>query len=278
MFFTRLLSSVVLVLISLVTLVAGGGLLAAVLLFISAAAFLELTKAMGVHEEKNRINALEITGLVFIFAYYTGCYFYPGEKMTLFALITSFMGMLFVYVVTFPKFQIRQVVVSCFSFVYAPVMLSFIFLTRSLDYGKYIVWLILISAWGCDTCAYVVGMLFGKTVGNHKIFPKLSPKKSLEGCIAGVIGAAGLGALYGYFIAGRTVTGRSAVWMPALICGVGAVFSQMGDLAASAIKRNHGIKDYGKLIPGHGGIMDRFDSVTVTAPLIYFLTQILMGF
>ena len=188
------------------------------------------------------------------------------------------MAFLFVYVISFPRFHAAQVVAAFFAVVYAPVMLSFIYQTRELHYGVYIVWLILISSWGCDTCAYAVGMAFGKTIGNHKIFPKLSPKKSLEGCIGGVAGAALLGALYGHFLVENIVKEQEITWIFALICGVGAIFSQIGDLAASAIKRNHNIKDYGKLIPGHGGIMDRFDSVIVTAPMIYFLTRLLMSF
>ena len=277
MFFTRLFSGIVLVLIALVTLVTGGGLLAAILLFISLTAFMELSKAIGVHEQKKRFNGLEITGALFIILYYVGIYFSTYDIITIMALTAGVMGLLFVYVVSFPKFHANQVVAAVFSFIYAPVMLSFIYLTRDLNYGNYIVWLILISSWGCDTCAYAVGMAFGKTIGNHKIFPKLSPKKSLEGCIGGVVGAAALGALYGHFLVENVVKEQEVTWILAIICGVGAIFSQMGDLTASAIKRNHEIKDYGKLIPGHGGIMDRFDSVIVTAPMIYFLTRLLIS-
>ena len=136
------------------------------------------------------------------------------------------------------------------------------------------VWMILISSWGCDTFAYVVGKLIGK----KKIFPVLSPKKSLEGCVGGVLGAVLLGWLYGYFLVERIFPGESIAWAIALICGVGAVMSMVGDLAASAIKRDHEIKDYGKLIPGHGGIMDRFDSVIVTAPMTYFLTILVLNY
>lgn len=277
MFFTRLFSGIVLVLIALVTLVTGGGLLAAILLFISLTAFMELSKAIGVHEQKKRFNGLEITGALFIILYYVGIYFSTDDIITIMALTAGVLGLLFVYVASFPKFHANQVVAAVFSFIYAPVMLSFIYLTRDLNYGNYIVWLILISSWGCDTCAYAVGMAFGKTIGNHKIFPKLSPKKSLEGCIGGVVGAAALGALYGHFLVENVVKEQQVTWILAIICGVGAIFSQMGDLAASAIKRNHEIKDYGKLIPGHGGIMDRFDSVIVTAPMIYFLTRLLIS-
>lgn len=132
--------------------------------------------------------------------------------------------------------------------------------------------MIFISSWICDTCAYVVGMLFGK----HKLAPVLSPKKSIEGALGGVAGSALVGAVYGYFVVEPAISGQQVTWIFLLISMVGAVISQVGDLAASAIKRNHDIKDYGKLIPGHGGVMDRFDSVIFTAPMIYFLAVLLI--
>ena len=161
---------------------------------------------------------------------------------------------------------------SFFCVAYAPVMLSFIYMVRSLPYGIYTVWMIFISSWICDTCAYVVGMLFGK----HKLAPVLSPKKSIEGALGGVAGSALVGAVYGYFVVEPAISGQQVTWIFLLISMVGAVISQVGDLAASAIKRNHDIKDYGKLIPGHGGVMDRFDSVIFTAPMIYFLAVLLI--
>ena len=131
-------------------------------------------------------------------------------------------------------------------------------------------WLIFLSSWGCDTCAYCVGMLIGK----HKMAPRLSPKKSVEGGVGGVLGAALLGAL---FSLAMNQWGGADVdpLLYAVICGAGGIISQIGDLAASAIKRNHDVKDYGKLIPGHGGILDRFDSVIFTAPVIYYLAAMI---
>ena len=105
--------------------------------------------------------------------------------------------------------------------------------------------------------------------------PKLSPKKSVEGGIGGLIGAALLGALYA--LAVNHWGGMSVPPLEyALICLIGGMISMVGDLAASAIKRNHEIKDYGTLIPGHGGILDRFDSVIFTAPVIYYLAVLLL--
>jgi phosphatidate cytidylyltransferase len=182
------------------------------------------------------------------------------------AIIISMILILFVYVFGYPKYHAEQVMAAFFGVVYVAVMLSFIYLTRSLPDGKFLVWLIFLCSWGCDTCAYCVGMLIGK----HKMAPVLSPKKSIEGAVGGVAGAALLGVIYA-----AATQGKMAEY--ALICAVGALISMVGDLAASAIKRNQNIKDYGKLIPGHGGILDRFDSVIITAPVIYYLAKMILG-
>ncbi len=276
MFLSRVISGIVLVIIALVTIIAGGGILTAVLLLTSLVGFFELSKALGVHEDGKKISGLEIPAVLFVIAYYLEIYFLQDDIYTIMTLIFGFMAFMFVYVARFPRFNVNQVIAVFFSVMYAPVMLSFIYQTRELNNGVYIVWLIFISSWVSDTCAYLVGMGFGKTIGNHKAFPVLSPKKSIEGCIGGILGAAAVGALYGYFVVESVFTEQQITWIFALIGGIGSVFSQIGDLAASAIKRNKDIKDYGKLIPGHGGIMDRFDSVIVTAPMIYFLARLLL--
>ena len=161
---------------------------------------------------------------------------------------------------------------ALFGVVYVVFMLSYLYQLRGLENGAYLTGLVFFCAWGCDTCAYVVGMLFGK----HKMAPILSPKKSVEGGIGGIVGAALIGVLYALAInhwgnAGAEIT------QYAIIGAAGGAISQIGDLAASAIKRYHNIKDYGKLIPGHGGILDRFDSVIFTAPIIYYLATFLAG-
>ena len=148
-------------------------------------------------------------------------------------------------------------------------MMSYVYQIRELPNGICLVFLVFLSSWICDTCAYLVGV----TIGKHKLAPKLSPNKSIEGSVGGIVGAALLGALYGFVFRGYL---SEAFLNPlvgcAIVCGIGAVISQIGDLAASGIKRNYSVKDYGHLIPGHGGIMDRFDSVIFVAPAIYFLT------
>ena len=187
-------------------------------------------------------------------------------------LVITLMLFLAVYVFSFPKYDTRKITEAYFGILYVPVMLSFIYQTRMLEDGFQLVWLVFLSAWGCDTCAYCTGVLIGK----HKLAPVLSPKKSIEGAVGGVVGAALLGLIYA-LAAGKffpEFDHSPAVY--ALICAVGALISMVGDLAASGIKRNHNIKDYGKLIPGHGGILDRFDSVIFTAPVIYFLAIALL--
>lgn len=277
MFWTRLLSGVVLIVVAAFSFLLGTPVLPLVLLCISLVGYRELSKALGVtarQEGKHNLSAPEIVGYVGITVYYllvlAVCFGFleNGTFYYMACIIGVFLAELFVYVLTFPKYQAEQIAFSVFAFLYAPVMLSFIHFIRMLENGVYLVWLVLICSWGCDTCAYCVGKLIGK----KRIFPVLSPKKSLEGCVGGVIGTAVIGLIYGWIVMVHNV---QSMCMIALICALGAVVSMVGDLAASAIKRNRGIKDYGKLIPGHGGIMDRFDSVIVTAPLVYFLAVIL---
>lgn len=267
MFVTRLISGIVLVIIALIALFTGGYVLAGLLLFLSLTAYRELMKACKLSGDAGKVSSMEIIGYVGIVIYYLFMVFTKEREFLFLTLIMILVAFMFLYVFTFPRYRAEQIMCSFFNVAYGPLMLSFIYLVRDLEYGAYMVFMIFISSWICDTCAYVVGMLIGK----HKMAPKLSPKKSVEGAIGGVAGSVLVGALFGYFLMAPLTGNGGTTWIFALIGGVGAVISQVGDLAASAIKRNHEIKDYGKLIPGHGGVMDRFDSVIFTAPIIYLL-------
>ena len=263
MFKTRLISGIVLVIIALATIISGSWILFFTLLAVSLIGMRELYKVMKVSDE--HVTVLELVGYLGAVLYYIAMKADFGNYGTM-AIIISMILILFVYVFGYPKYHAEQVMAAFFGVVYVAVMLSFIYLTRSLPDGKFLVWLIFLCSWGCDTCAYCVGMLIGK----HKMAPVLSPKKSIEGAVGGVAGAALLGVIYA-----AATQGKMAEY--ALICAVGALISMVGDLAASAIKRNQNIKDYGKLIPGHGGILDRFDSVIITAPAIYYLAKTILG-
>ncbi|MBQ9707699.1 MAG: phosphatidate cytidylyltransferase [Firmicutes bacterium] len=129
------------------------------------------------------------------------------------------------------------------------------------------VWLIVITAFGTDIMAYFVGVALGK----HKLCPKISPKKTIEGSIGGILGSVILSGVFGFFF-------MPQVLLHCIIIGVlGGVVSQFGDLTASIFKRKMGIKDYGNLIPGHGGILDRFDSVLFTGPMVYYYIVLVIG-
>ena len=260
MFATRLISGIILVLLAVLFVGQGGLPLFLITAAISLTGLFELYRALGIEK-----RSAGVVGYLMALSYY-GILWFEGERYLTLMLIASLMILLSLYVFTFPKYRTEEITAAFFGVCYVPVMLSFLYQTRMMSDGVYLVWLIFISSWGCDTCAYCFGMLFGK----HKLAPVLSPKKSIEGAVGGVAGAALLGVALG-FLFGKHM---SEVTNPQAACGaacaIGAMISQIGDLAASAIKRNHEIKDYGHLIPGHGGVMDRFDSMIFTAPAVYF--------
>ena len=140
-----------------------------------------------------------------------------------------------------------------------------IILLRDMPLGKYIYLLAFVGPWVSDTFAYFVGMLFGK----HKLIPSVSPKKTIEGSLGGIFFCIIGCIVYGYVI--KAVSGGEAEIHVAFLALLGliiSVVSQVGDLIFSLIKRRYDIKDYGFIFPGHGGVLDRFDSVIATAPLI----------
>ena len=260
MFATRLLSGIVLVVLAIVFVGKGGALLFGVTAAISLIGLFELYRALDLDGKP-----LAWIGYLTAVSYY-GILWFEGQQFITLMIIASLMLLMAVYVFTFPAYKTEEITGAFFGVCYVPVMLSFLYQTRQMEDGAFLVWLIFLSSWGCDTCAYCAGMLLGK----HKLAPVLSPKKSIEGAVGGVVGAALLGFIYGLILKERISEFANPVTACTLACAIAAVISQIGDLAASAIKRNHNIKDYGHLIPGHGGILDRFDSMIFTAPAIYF--------
>lgn len=261
MFVTRLISGIVLVALALVFICTGGDLLLGVMLVLSLIGMYELYRIFKV--EKALPGVL---GYLACIVYYLDLRFsFCQDKMVI--MLGFLLLLLATFVFGYPKFHSHQIMAAFFGLFYVGVMLSFMYQTRCLAQGQYIVWLIFLCSWGCDTAAYCVGVLFGK----HKMAPVLSPKKSIEGAVGGVVGAMLFTAIYVVAIRHAFNVDTMPVVPLCIISGVGALMSMVGDLAASAIKRNFDIKDYGKLIPGHGGVLDRFDSVIITAPIIYFL-------
>lgn len=167
------------------------------------------------------------------------------------------------------KFNIMDICVSIFGIIYVPFLFSFLSFTRALTNGEYFIWFVLAGAWLTDTFAYLVGVKLGK----HK-FSKISPKKSIEGCIGGVVGCALFFGIYAYYLNSINIEMN---WIVMGLLGIViSVISQLGDFAASSIKRYCEVKDFGNIMPGHGGALDRFDSVIMIAPFIYLIFQFII--
>lgn len=266
MFRERLLSGIVLVIIATLGLYYGGTGLFLGVLAISFIGQMELYRVMKLNK-----TILGICGYAASAIFYVMLYFMENAQNYFVYFVMGFMILLLmVYVFSYPKYNTSEMLLVFFGVFYVSIMLSFVYQTRQLENGIWYVWFIFICSWVSDTFAYCVGMITGKTIGNHKMSPKLSPKKSIEGAVGGIAGSVIFGSIYGNIISGNLAGLNKPVLALALLGAVGALISMVGDLAASAIKRNFDVKDYGKLIPGHGGILDRFDSVIFTAPVIYF--------
>jgi len=183
-------------------------------------------------------------------------------------LITLLLSTIFLH----KKYNIVDGAITFFGFFYICILLSYIIHINNFLYGEIYIWLIFISAWGSDTAAYFTGIFLGK----HKLCPSLSPKKTIEGAIGGFVGSALLSLLYGVVIQSYVnITITNFPLICAIIGGLGSIASQLGDLAASSIKRYVDIKDYGYLFPGHGGVLDRFDSILFTAPFVYYIVLLI---
>ena len=265
-FITRFFSGIVLITILAFVLYTGGTILFLLCAILSILGLVELFQVFKLEK-----SGLALIAYILTVFYYMMLLLYRSSGILLF-LIALLLLLLMFYVLSFPKYNIKQVSMIFFGIIYVAVTLSFVYLIRTRNnYGKYFVWLIFISSWGSDTFAYCTGMLFGK----HKFSKNLSPNKTVEGVVGGILGASLLGALYTYIIFYKVAKDISfSCLQVAIACAIGAIISMLGDLAASAIKRDFNVKDYGNIIPGHGGILDRFDSVIFTAPALYFILSI----
>ncbi len=211
------------------------------------------------------VDLPELVGLFCAASYEAVLWFFPQPEKLFLVLIISLILFMALYVFTFPKYSCSQIIEFYFGLIYVVAMLGFLHLIRIRPDGLIEIILVFAGSWVCDTFAY----LSGRALGRHKLAPVLSPKKSIEGSVGGVLGSILAGVLLAY-LAGKNLM------VYGIAAGVGGLISQIGDLFASGIKRNKGIKDYGNLIPGHGGILDRFDSVIIIAPVIYFCCAYLL--
>jgi len=169
------------------------------------------------------------------------------------------------------RLKLEQMGGAFFLTIFIPFFLSSLLRLRQMELWRFYILLPFVAAFLSDAFALFAGMLFGK----HKLAPDLSPKKTVEGAVGGLVGA--VVSLLVYGLVWQTFFDLKGLRWPilALYGALGSVVSQLGDLSFSYIKREYGIKDFGNLLPGHGGILDRFDSVIFCAPLIELLLRLL---
>jgi len=170
------------------------------------------------------------------------------------------------------SFTLSDIAVTVLGIVYIPFLLSFIFQVRFMENGFEYVWLIFVATFSTDICAYFIGKFFGR----NKIIPKISPNKTVEGAIGGAVGSVVFTTLYGILYMNGYEGLNIEVYHYIALGIISGIISQLGDWSASAIKRNVGIKDFGHIIPGHGGLLDRIDSLLFVAPAVYFYIQFLL--
>lgn len=231
-------------------------------------AMLELLRALGVHDR----YLLSVPAYAIALLLPFGAYIWikltanPVKDYLLFAALCFVVYLLYLmFVAVLAQGEITfSSVASTFgaAFYISCAFLSLVVL-RYLSHGLACLILVFICAWVCDMAAYFVGSMLGK----HKLVERLSPKKTVEGSIGGIVVTALVCVLYGVIL--THAFSMTASYLLLAVCGVLlSVVSQIGDLFASLIKRERGIKDYGRIFPGHGGILDRFDSIVAVAPVL----------
>ncbi|MBE6064316.1 phosphatidate cytidylyltransferase [Clostridium cochlearium] len=237
----------------------GGKYLKALIFLISLRGMYEFYKAV-----EQKVHPVSFIGYALCIFYYL---FMLNNKINaelfFFILILSMLILMLIPIFN-EKYSFISGAVTLLGFIYIPIFFSFIVLVSNKTYGNYLVWLIFLSSWLCDTFAYYAGKYFGK----NKLCPKISPKKTVEGSIGGLLGS----------IVGCTSLGTFAISNGVdigiihfiLIGAISGILSQLGDLVASSIKRYVDVKDYSHLIPGHGGILDRFDSILFSSVTVFY--------
>ena len=236
----------------------------------SAIAVQEIIKATGVKNNiLTAISCITAAAIPFLFHFNIEVPFLP-------AAVIYILGYLILMVFMYKKTTFSDIITSLFAVLTIPsafsmgILLRDVYIAYPYKYtkatGVFLIFLAVFSAWMTDTFAYFVGRKFGK----HKLCPEISPNKTVEGAIGGIIGEVILNTALFFIFDKFFFTVHTIEWWQIIIISVIlSVISMLGDLSASIIKRNHGVKDFGKLLPGHGGIMDRADSLIFVLPALY---------
>lgn len=270
---TRIITALVLIPILVVLLVfANSAVIAAAIAIVSVMGLAEFYKAVGVNKSKLLCGLGCVAGAATPLVPMLFRYFFAPETVkdvTGLIICLFLLAMFAVMLVCHKKISVADVGLVIFSLVYIPYFLTNILYIHEMEQGKFLIWLVFIGAFLTDSCAYFVGIFLGK----NKLCPEISPKKTIEGAVGGVLGCMIFYVLYGLLM--KHAFEVDVNFFRLGILGlIAAVISEMGDLVASIIKRHYGIKDYGTLFPGHGGILDRCDSVILVSPVIYIYLSI----
>ena len=246
--------------------------LEAALAALSALATYELLGSTRLVRDRVMLALAVLYSLTYAFSLSTMAKAQPYSAMLSHILLTVFLLALFARLLQkHATVGAQEAACAAFGGICLPyLLLSLIRIFQIPEIGPFLVLLPLVAAWGSDTCALFAGILFGK----HKLAPVVSPKKTVEGAVGGVVGATVI-MLAVVAVFNRFTPVDIPFFAAAVLGAVGAVIGQLGDLTFSVIKRQTGIKDYGHIFPGHGGVLDRFDSVIFVAPVVELVLQIL---
>lgn len=249
---TRIISALIALPLLFIILLSGGIALYISAFLLSIVGLFEFYKVFS-----NKANPVFSVGYIATLFWYLGLYMtwpFPYFTFVIMALVFILLGLM-----VFTALDESSVSTTLLGFFYVSFALSHIVMISNID-ANFFIWFPFVIAFITDTFAYFTGKLIGKT----PLIPKVSPNKTVEGALGGIIGAVVFSFIY------------ARLWYPefqfyAIFLGFfGSMLSQLGDLIASKIKRIFGVKDYGKLMPGHGGVLDRFDGILITTPLVYY--------
>lgn len=255
--FTRAFSGILMLALVLFVSLKGGLILLLSTILLSSISAIEFARALKKIGINYPVKVQIFLGLLLNISTYKATSYI---SMTILSLVIIFS---LIYIALGNKYNLKDMLGFIFAFFYCNFLFNYFILFENFYHRL----LVFICSWGSDTFAYIFGLLLGK----NKLIEKLSPNKTIEGALGGIIGST----LLMFVFSKLTGIENSITWI--LLAGLLSILSQIGDLCASYIKRITGIKDFGNIILGHGGILDRFDSVLFVLPIAYFFINFLGG-
>ena len=261
---TRIISAIIGIILLGYIINTGGWVFYASISLLNVCALYELRNAFG---KKNIHISFYISSvLAVVLLYFASLNSFDFVVTYLFLILLLMLEFLY-NIINSEHNHLKNMVFSVFSFVYTSFLFMSIILVRNLNIGIKLTWWIFVTTWACDTGAFFIGLTMGKT----PLAPTVSPKKTLEGSIGGALSSVVVSVLYARLFLSEVGT------LYAMLLGLCiGIVAQIGDLSASLIKRYCQIKDYSNIIPGHGGILDRFDSLLFSFPAAYIFIKLLL--